>query len=309
MNMSSEIRLETAYSYLHRGQIDQAIELIKELLSEDPNIAIYHGLLAECLLDKKRIYAAEYELSRALELEPQLPYLFLLKARLSFIQRNFKDAIAFCDESLSIDPEDVDAYLLKSDIHLISEDYKNAKLCIDQAAKIDPDTIQIDLAYGDYFFEQGDHLKAAQFAIDALSKDAQNVEANVLMGHLKLAKGEVDDAEYHAKFAIYQSPESELALRLFCNIKMRKSWFLGLWWWFNSKVASLSNIKASFVLICGYLLFNLLAQIFFDLGHTGISTLTSYAWLALVIYSWVGIPAYYRKLQNELDKFQFRNDF
>ena len=129
------------------------------------------------------------------------------------------------------------------------------------------------------------------------------------MGEVQLALGNIDDAEYHAKFVILQNPNSREALRLFSNIKMRKNFIFGLWWRFNSTVAALSNIKGGLVLISAFVFFNLFSQIVHDLGYEVFSDVVGYTWIILVIYSWLGIPYYRKLLQKELDKFSFNANY
>jgi len=142
-----------------------------------------------------------------------------------------------------------------------------------------------------------------------LALHAQSEDANILMGKIKLARGEVVDAEYHAKFAISQNPSSQRALRLFSDIKLHSNIFLGFWWRFNSWAATLSHINGALVLIGAFLFFNLISQILFDLKFSTLSNIISYVWLGLALYSWIGIPMYYRALKKELNKFSFNPDF
>jgi hypothetical protein len=142
-----------------------------------------------------------------------------------------------------------------------------------------------------------------------LQSDPQNIAANVLMGNIQLSLYNIEEAEYHAKFIILQNPENKAALTLFANIKMRQNIVFGLWWRFNSALANLSHLKSAIMLIGAYLFFNLLSQITDDLGYSQASIVISYSWLAFVVYTWVGIPYYQRKLAKELEKFSFNSKF
>ena len=77
----------------------------------------------------------------------------------------------------------------------------------------------------------------------------------------------------------------------------------------NSKIGKLGNLKASFILVLGYVLFMLLSQIFHDFGFTTTATIIRNVWLIFVIYSWVGIPLYYKQLNKELEKFEFNKGY
>ena len=272
-------------------------------------MAIYHGLLASCLLGKKRIHAAEYELNLALQLEPTNVDILLTQARMLLLKNSQNKAIECCNEILSIDPESTGALLLKATVLFIKDKQAERLECLQQALTLNPESALVITALGDFYHDTGDNKKAFDIAQDALAADPENIDANVLMGNVQLALGNTVDAEYHAMFAISHNPDSEEALMLFSNIKMRKNLFLGCWWRFNNKVASMGNLKSSFVLVFAYLIFSLIAQILFDFGYVSLSSLTSNLWLGLVIYSWVCLPIYYKQLEKELRKFRFNSEF
>ena len=304
-----DYRYQQAWDYRGRGQNDRAIELLKQLLSEDPNHAMCHGLLASCLLEKKRLHAAEHELAIALRLAPINAYLVLTQARVFVFKNKPKQALTCCDDALAINPELSGALLLKSNIYALLDKKSERFECLQQAASLDPNSVDVITAIGDFYHSTGKHKKAFEVASDALAMDPQDVDANVLMGKIQLVLGNAEDAEYHAMFAISQNPESEAALKLFSNIKMRKNIFLGLWWRFNSWITTAGNLKSSAILVFGYLLFTLLSRVLADLEYEQLSDVTSYSWLAIVVYSWVCIPMYYKQLKKEVEKFRFDSDF
>jgi len=307
--MFDEYQYDRALACYNRGQIDQAIDLLKPLLAEDPNQVHLHALLALCLLSKKRLYAAEYEVQLALSIDAQEPLCYSILARIYFLKNKMSQALENCDESLRLNPNYSDSLLLKSEIYSVLGETQKSLQCLNEAAKIEPDSIDISLAYGHYYFYKGDSEQALMYASEAMQKDPQNSEAAVLLGKIKLKQGDVDEALQLAKFSILNNPDSSEALKLFCDIKVRQNWFLGLWWRINSKLSSLSGTKASIVLIAFFLLFNLLSQLMEDLGYLGLSKVFSYGWLLLVVYSWVGLPMYQRKLQKELSQFRFNDDY
>jgi len=307
--MNREYKIEIAERYASRGQFNSAIETIKQVLADDPNDALPHGLLAKYLISILRLHGARYELQVALGLDPMLPFLHVLKARIELLENNPKKAIESCEQAMRLEPHYVEALLLKSDLLLQLEQTEEALKCIEEAANIEPDNVNVTTAFGEYYFDLGQNSKAFSYAHSALNNAPEDENANILMGCIRLKQGDIEEAEYHAKFVILNNPDSRAALNLFANIKIRHNIFLGMWWKFNNWAAKLSNIKMGLVLIIGFLTFNLVSQILYDLGYKGTSTVVSYTWLALVLYSWVGIPMYYKALKKELNKFQFNENF
>ncbi len=307
--MRGEQLFELACRQHDSGRFQQAIDLLTQILGEDPNLAAPHGLLASCLLAQNRVVAAEYESGIALGLDPNSPFLHEVRARVLIALQKFDEATESINASLRLDPHSPSSYVLKSAIDMHFERNDDALAALDRALEVAPADEEVIVARGEFFNCTGDHQRAMQHAREALAINAGSEPANVLMGKTQLALGDVAEAEYHARFAMTQNPESESALLLFANIKMRRNWFVGLWWRFNNWVATLGNAKSVLVLIGGYLAFNLLSVVADDLGYPTTAATLSYLWLALVLYSWIGIPIYRQALSRELEKFSFNKDF
>ncbi len=307
--MNNDYKYEQVWRHISHGQIPSAIELLKELLANESNSAMYHGTLAYCLLQQMRIHAAEYELKIAMQLEPNTPFLHSIYARIYFLQNKMTRALAACDQALQLDPENGDVFELKSDILLANKKFKEAFFYIQKMAELNPDSIKTAYAFANYYFQIGDNAKAMEFTLSALAIDAQHQDTNVLMGRLHLIRGNIGEAEYHARLTIMLNPGSREALSLFADVKARKNIFLGLWWKFNTKVSRMQPLNQVGVLIFGYVFFSLLSNIVYDFGHTKSSSVIDYAWLAIVIYSWVAIPIYYRVLNKEIQQFSFKSDY
>ena len=307
--MRDDYRVNLAFDTYGRGQYHESMDILRELLGDNPNDGELHALLAACLLQLKRLVGAEYEIGIALGQAPHLPLTHLVSAQVLFYKRKLDLALEACDEALRLNPELVRAHLLKASIFQVLEKRDEARASLVAAASMAPNSTAVLVAMGEFEQATGDRNAAMEFAMRALEVDAGSEEANILMGELKLAFGDPEEADYHAKFAITQNPASESALRLFVNIRMRKNKLLGLWWRINSWFSGLSTMGLATALITGYLVFNLGAQILRDTGYGLLGGLVGYGWLALVIYSWVGIPYYKRALAKELAQFQFNPKF
>lgn len=307
--MNNDYKYEQVWRHISQGQLSGAIELLKELLSYDPNNATYHGVLAYCLLQQFRIHAAEHELKIALQLEPGNPFFHSIYARIYFLHNKRTQALAACDQALQLDPENTDIFELKSDILLANKREKEAFSYIQKIAELEPDSVRTAYAFANYYYQTGNNASAFEFTTAALGLDAQHQGANILMGRLHLIKGDIAEAEYHAKLTIMLNPDAKEALSLFADVKARKSIFLGLWWKFNNRISRMKPLHQVGILIFGYVFFRLLSIIVFDFGYKNTSNIIDYAWLAIVIYSWVAIPLYQRMLNKEIQQFSFKPNY
>ncbi|WP_416397019.1 tetratricopeptide repeat protein [Allohahella sp. A8] len=302
-------RIESIWRAMRLGQHAQAIDLLKQVLADDPQSALPHALLASNLIAQGRLHAGEHELKIALSLDPNTAWFYLSYARLCTLKNRPREAIQFCEQAQSLEPQNAEPLFMLSEIYLHLDDRPAAEACLKQAASLEPDSRRLEVALGEFYLSGGKFDLALQHAREALRADAGDADANLLMGKIQLALGNSDDAEYHAKFVISNNPSSKEALRLFSHVKMRRNPFLGLWWRLNSKIAALGNTKGAFVIIMAFLFFNLLARAILDLGYPTTSLVLSLGWVALVLYSWISIPMYHRALKKELEEFSFRKDY
>ena len=307
--MNGDHRFERAKLYIDMGQTNQAVDLLAELLGDDPNEPIYHAVLASCLLDQKRLAGAEYELDVAQSLDPTLAVVYVVRSRLLLFQRKFDDALESCEQALQLNPEYVDALLVHSQLLRITEQRKPAFAQLQRAAALDPEDLDVVIAFGDYYNAYGDHQKALERAQEAMRINAGSADANVLMGETLLALGESAEADAHARYAVSQNPNNADALRLLVNVRMRENFFIGLWWRINSWATRLNSTSLGFVLIAAYVIFQLTSQITYDLGYETASRFLDFGWLALVLYSWLGIPIYTRALRKAVEEVQFNPKF
>ncbi|MEY4588545.1 MAG: hypothetical protein RL497_621 [Pseudomonadota bacterium] len=307
--MDNSYKLEHAWNFIERGQLLNGIELIKTLLSTDPNNAMGHGILAYALLKQMRLHAAEYELKIALQLAPNEPFFHSVSARILFLQNKPKAALAACDQALQLNPQYANIHELKANILMANKRTPEAFKCINSMAALEPNSANTACTFAEYYHATGDNKKAMAYTLDALKINAQHQDANILMGRLLLLKGEMPEALYHARLCIMMDPNSATALGLLADVKSRQNIFLAPWWKFNAKLSQMSRLAQVGVLIFGYVFFGLLANIIKDSGHPNIGIAISFFWLGIAIYSWVALPLYQRMVAKEIQQFSFRADY
>jgi tetratricopeptide (TPR) repeat protein len=305
----SEHKLDMAWQQYSVGQHESSIEILKELLGEYPEDPFCHALLAANLLARGRVHAAEYELQTALAIDPGLAFSYLIYARVALLKNKHAEARSHCEQALSLNPENEEAHLLISELSRLQSNWPESLAALEHASQLAPDSLEVNTSYGEHYLACGEHARARTYAAEALAKNAQDEDANLLMGKIELLSGEPEEAANHARLVILQNPHSQAALRLLAQVKMSQNPLMGLWWKFNAFVSQLGNLRGALVLVCAFVFFNLLSQIILDLGYSEISQAVSLAWVALVLYSWIGIPWYKKALQKELMKFSFNPEY
>ncbi len=103
--------LHLAYQRLQSGHVEGAINSLRQLLSDDPEHAEAHALLALCLLMMRRAFAAEREAGLALAADPQLEFAHYVAARVAMARRRFKLAEKHLDQVLELNPQEAGYHL------------------------------------------------------------------------------------------------------------------------------------------------------------------------------------------------------
>ena len=81
-----------AQQQMDQGQLEGAVDSLRQVLSIDPDDSDPHALLAICLLDLRRLHAAEHESGMALALEPLSGLALYASALVLMARRKFPAA-------------------------------------------------------------------------------------------------------------------------------------------------------------------------------------------------------------------------
>jgi tetratricopeptide (TPR) repeat protein len=116
---------------LNQGRYDLAEKELRQVLSQEPDYASAHGLLAFCLAEKKQYVEALKEISEAITLAPSRAGFHYIHAGILQAQSELEAAKKVILEALRLDPEDADycARLasIEYDQHKFTEVLKSAE--------------------------------------------------------------------------------------------------------------------------------------------------------------------------------------
>ncbi len=298
-----------AMAALAQGNPFRAIESLRRVLSVDPDDARAHGLLALCLVDARRVTAAEIEAKLALALAPLSPLSHVAMGQVSFARRDFVKAEERFRAVLEMEPDRAENHRRLGLLFLAMNRREDAESALARALELEPDDPENQAALGRLRLAAGDVAEAERLAREALTLAPANRGALVLMGSVLLRKGDIESAREHALWAIRIDPTDREALSLMASIKARTRWYLGLWWRFNTWCGEVGGRNAALVLLGAFIVYRLLTQLLADFGHPKGAELVSVAWLGVCVYSWVGPGIFRRELQKELETVRLRGDF
>jgi tetratricopeptide (TPR) repeat protein len=293
--------IDRARQQIRHNNTQAAIESLRMALTVDPEHAYAHALLAICLHDQKRLYAAQYEAEQGLLLEPESAFAHYAMAIVLRAKRRFKQAETHLRRCIAHEPGRAEYWRTLADLNNLWGRDNEVLPMLEKAREMDPDDPDIWADMARYhFFHKGDTALAEQYAQNALQLQADHLNGLVIMGFVLLHRGNIDAAREHALWALRQNPVDEFALSLFCSIKARKSLFLGLWWRLNKFIGAGTVARMMLILIGSYAVYRFAVMLLGDYGHTDLQAALQIAWLGLCVYSWVGPQIFTRQLQKEL---------
>jgi tetratricopeptide (TPR) repeat protein len=301
MSRDIEQYIDRARQQLRHNNTAGAVESLRMALTVDPEHAFAHALLAICLHDQKRLYAARHEAAQALLLEPESAFAHYAMALVLTAKRSFREAETHLQRCIALEPGHAEYWRALANLNNLWGRDREVLSLLEKAREMDPDDPDIWADLARYqLFQKGDRALARQHVQTALALQPEHLQSLVIMGFILLQQGRVGPAREHALWALRQNPVDEFALSLFCSIQARKSLVLGLWWRLNAFIGAGTITRMMLILIGAFAVYRFAAMLLGDYGHTDLRLGLQLAWLALCVYTWVGPRIFAQQLKKEL---------
>jgi Flp pilus assembly protein TadD len=304
MSVDPQRYIDDAQRLIDIGQIDGAIDRLRMALTEDPDLGDAHALLALCLLQKRRLYAAGIETDLALTLAPEAPFTHWVAAELNLARRDFASAERHIEQFRALAPDLPSADRLLARCYSLTGRRAERLPLLRQALHKDPTDPETLAALANHHSELGELEQAWRYADEALRAAPENTSALVAMGEVLLKRGDIEDAREHAALALRADPSDPSALGLLTSIKARTSPLLGLWWRYAAWGERVGPTRQVIVLLVAFVLYRLSTIVATDLGKDGLASMIVLVWLGIVVYSFAGPTLFRRALQKELASVQ-----
>lgn len=309
VSASGDRRLELALQLMRLGQLGGALQQLRAVLADDPELAKAHALLATILLDQHRLAAAEHESALALRLAPESTLALHVAVRVAIAKRSFEAAAEKLDQLLAQNPGDAEAKRWQARVAGLEGRRGEEGRLLDEALALDPEDPDILSDLADHHLERGRVADAEKWARQALAIDPGHADSLVSMGNVLLRLGRAEEARDHAIWALQQDPADRRALALLVAVKARGSFFLGLWWRWSAWMGSLGDQRAILVLLGAFVLYRAAVVTADHFQHESLAKYLQMVWLAIVAYTWIGAGLFQNALRKELATVNLRRDF
>ena len=117
---------------------DEAIELINNVISENPEMGKAYTLRAGVYQDQDKLEEAQKDLDKALELDSSDVMSLLARSQLSEASGDYKEALADVNRVLELEPRMPEAFLRRSSIAAGDGNYRQAISDLRQLLRLDP---------------------------------------------------------------------------------------------------------------------------------------------------------------------------
>lgn len=214
-----------------QGDLNAAIEIVKNQIGKAPEAAGHYMLLGDLLLKSKKTDEALDTFAKAQELAPQSPQPYIIRARVMHATGKTEEAVKEFKELLTSQPDSIPANLGLATLYEAQKKYPEAKTQYQKVLSLQPDqpAAANNLAYLTALDENGDlgeALRLAMLAKQALPEDPRIADTLGLV-HLKreaygLAITQFQQAHdalpddpvinYHLALAQFSNNEKESAL-------------------------------------------------------------------------------------------------
>jgi tetratricopeptide (TPR) repeat protein len=301
--------LDHVLGQIQRGQLDGAIESLRHLLSDEPNSAPAHALLALCLVDTKRLHAALHEAQVALSLAPTSPFAHLAAGSVNLARGRFASAGEHLQSARELDPTAPAPLRALARLARARGRRDQVLPLLEEALALNPGEIETIVDLGEHYLAVGALDQAEERARAVLQMSPGALDGVVLMGNVLLQRGRVAEARDHALWALSSRATDPGALMLLTAVKARQSPFLGLWWRWNTWMGALGHGKQIVVLLGTFVVYRVATIALTQGSHSDAASALQTLWLAICAYSWVTPALFARMLRRELEQVRLRRDF
>jgi tetratricopeptide (TPR) repeat protein len=309
MMESGDRLLALAEQRISHGQLDGAIDALRQILSHEPENAAAHALLAAVLIDKKRLHAARHEANLALAADPELELARFVRGRVALAQRQFDEAERQFEHLRSVNPLQASYHREMATVHALRGQDAKVLPLLEQALTLDPQDPSTLADLASYWEQRREYPRAEEYARSALQVDPEHLDAIVVMGRIHLGRGDIDAARAHAAWALGNDPSNTSALLLLAMIKARRSPLIGVWWRYNAWMSGLGSTRAILVLLGAFLAYRLTEITAGAMGHPDAAKVIEWVWLGIVAYTFFGPVLFQRALRKELAEVRLSRDF
>ena len=204
-------RLERAFVLLQQSRYELAEKELRQVLADDPNSAMAHGVLAICLAERKKYAEALQASEQAIGLAPEDGFVFYANSIVLEKRNRYPEAHAAIEEAIAIQPDRTEFFAQLSQLHLHQRRWKDALEAADRGLALDPEDVQCTNLRAISLVKLGKTTDAGTVIKTALKRNPEDEVTHANMGWALLEQRQPNKAMEHFREALRLNPELEWA--------------------------------------------------------------------------------------------------
>jgi Tfp pilus assembly protein PilF len=202
---------ERAQLLYHQGRYEQAEESLRRSLTDEPDFALAHALLALCMVERKAWKDATDESERAIGLAPDNPFTHHVYARV-MLERNLVDeAEKAAKQAVELDPYDAELHYTLGAVQMAQRRWPAALEQADEGLRLDAEHIQCANLRAMALVKLGRKGEADHVMKGVLSRDPDDAFSHANQGWTALNQSDPKKALEHFREALRLDPTLEFA--------------------------------------------------------------------------------------------------
>ena len=251
--------MERANLLFSHDRLDLAEKELRAALAAEPQDAMAHALLSQCLSDRKQYSEATREAQEAVRLAPDLDVAHYALARGLLGRERLGEAEAAIKEALRLGPRDPDFHALLGWIRLGREDREGARRAAEAGLRVEPDHAGCANLRAHALVLLGWEGAAGAALQGVLARDPENAFGHANLGWLLLQQGDPPAAMGRFREALRLDPELDWAREgLTAALRQRHLVYrLTLLWgqWLDERREDMWTLAAPWWVVIPYVLF------------------------------------------------------
>ena len=193
-------KVEEAIYLVDNGDAEQGLQQIKDLIKTSSNDEKY--MIAEAYFKWGQVEEAKELIEELMFLYPDEGELIIFMAEILIDLDNEEEAISYLEDISVNDPVYVEALLLQADLYQIQGLFEVSEKKLMAAKQKMPDETIIDFALAELYFSQGEYKKAISFYQNVLIENETLAGVNI---HARLASSLSSVGEFEEALSFYQT--------------------------------------------------------------------------------------------------------
>ena len=238
-------------SYARRENLDFALQMFEQAIKLDPKFALAHAGVANVCgmiyeLKEQHVKWIERGITacdRAMALDPQSAEVLTARARVSYAQKKYDQAVEFARAAIERQPDCEGTYNILGRAMFASDRFEDAAALVDRALEANGDDYNTYIPYTNALSRLGQHERSRELKermVGVLERQLElvpeDVRARVLLAGLYADFGQEEEAKHQAEMGVALRPND-------ANVLFNAACCYGV---LGSKAEALAMLKRAF---------------------------------------------------------------